>query len=170
MSPTDIIATCSVIVAVLAFFATAYQAWIARHHNRLSVRPHLVWHISRRNSAAGAGIVYSVRNLGLGPALVTDRFFTRDNVRFAPPGLQTDEVPDFLAFVLGTKINYKLNTFGLPGKSAAIPSQAEVIIADVELPGQQLAQVATAEAIAGKVAFHITYTSLYGEKFELHAG
>ncbi|MEF7614187.1 hypothetical protein V4F39_09735 [Aquincola sp. MAHUQ-54] len=169
MTASDIIATCSVAVATLAFVATAYQAWVARHHNRLSVRPHLVWHIARKNSLAGAGIIYSVKNLGLGPAIVTERYFTKDDIRFVPPGLQTDEVSDFLKYVIGQKFNYKLNTFGLPGKGSAIPAQGEVVIADVDFPGQSLSQVAVNEEIAGKIAFHLTYKSLYDEALELHA-
>ena len=169
MTSADIIATCSVVVAILAFLATAYQAWVARHHNRLSVRPHLVWHIGRRNSPAGAGLVYSVRNLGLGPAIVTERFFTSNDIRFVPPSLQTDEVPDFLQHIIGRKFQYKLNAFGLPGKASAIPMQGEIIIADIDFPGQSLAQVAVNEEIAGKIAFHLKYKSLYDEPFELHA-
>lgn len=170
MTASDVIATSSVFVAILAFFATVYQAWIARHHNRLSVRPHLVWHIGRRNAPSGAGIVYSVKNLGLGPAIITERYFTKDGIRFVAPGLQTDEVPDFLHHVIGRKFEYRLNVFGTPGKNAAIPSQGEVVIADIDFPSQSLAQIATFEQVAGNVAFHINYESLYGEKFELHAG
>jgi hypothetical protein len=169
MTDSDIIATGSVVVAVFAFFATAYQGWIARHHNRLSVRPHLVWHVGRRDTHNSAGIVYSVQNLGLGPAIVTDRYFTKDDIRFVPPGLQTEEVPDFLKHVLSQKFIYKLNVIGLPGKKSAIPSQAEIIIADIEFPGKSLKEVAVAEEVAGKIAFHITYESIYGERFDLHA-
>lgn len=168
MTASDIIATCSAFVASFAFVATAYQAWIARHHNRLSVRPHLVWHIHRRNAPSGAGVIYSVRNLGLGPAVVTDRYFTKDEIRFVPSGQSVDEVPDFLKYVINGKFNYDLKIYGLPGKNSAIPSQEEVVIADIVLPEHSLDQLADLEEVVGQIAFHIDYESLYGERFNLH--
>lgn len=168
MSATDVIATCSVLVAVLAFLATAWQGWLAHRHNRLSVRPHLVWHISRRNDQSSCGIVYSLRNLGLGPAVVLDRYFTKDGVRFAPTGLKTDEVPAFVAFALGNRVHYAVRAFGLPGKNAAIPSQGEVVVADLDFPGATSDQLKVVEELAGHVAFYVKYESMYEETFELH--
>lgn len=167
MTTSDIIATCSVIVAVLAFFATAWQAWLSHRHNRLSVRPLLVWRISRRNDPTSAGIAYSVKNLGLGPAIIRDRYFTKNGERFTPPGMAIDEVKAFVEHVLGQQVEYHLHTFGLPGKDTAIPSQDEVVVADIvfSTPGADL--LPTLQEMAGVIGFHINYESMYGETFSL---
>lgn len=169
MSTSDVIATCSVFVAVLALFATAWQAWLSHRHNRLSVRPLLVWHIERTTHTGSSSIVYVVKNLGLGPALVQDRYFTKDDIRFSPPDFKLDEVEAFLSTVLGQKVQYHLKQFGLPGKMAAIPSQCEVRVAHIEFPDITPGQLGTIEELAGCVGFHIHYKSMYGELFELHA-
>lgn len=166
MTSSDIIATCSVLVAVLAFIATAWQAWLAHRHNRLSVRPLLVWHIGRYNGQSSSGITYSVKNLGLGPAIIRDRFFTIDRNRFKPPATSTDEVSTFLESILARGVEYHLKSFGLPGKDAAIPSQAEVVIADINFPALSPSQLGTVEEMAGDIGFHIRYESLYGESFD----
>lgn len=165
----DVIATCSLVVAVLALFATSWQSWLAYRHNRLSVRPHLVWHISRRNQGDASGVAYSLRNLGLGPAVVRDRYFTKDGVRFAPPDVKTDEVPAFLAYALGERVRYQIQTFGLPGKDASIPANAEVVVVDLLFPGASANQLKIIEERVGDVAFHAKYESMYGDTFELHA-
>ena len=169
MTSSDVIATCSVAVALLAFFATTWQAWLAHKHNRLSVRPFLAWHINRDSSSDGATITYSVKNLGLGPAVVKDRYFTKDGARFATPTLATDEVSVFLSSVLENKLRYQLRTFGLPGRGAAIPSQGEVVIGRIHFPGARTEQLDSFEEMAGDVDFHVEYESMYQERFYFSA-
>lgn len=169
MSPSDIIATCSVVVAVLAFAATAWQAWLAYDHNRLSVRPLLAWHIRRETSADGATVTYVLKNLGLGPAVIKDRYFTKDGSRFQAPALATDEVNAFVASVLASKVAYHLKTFGLPGRGAAIPSQGEVVIGEIFFPSARLEQLSTFEELAGNIDFHVKYESMYREAFTFSA-
>jgi len=42
LSNSDYIAISAALVALFALFATIYQAYLTRNHNRLSVKPHLV--------------------------------------------------------------------------------------------------------------------------------
>lgn len=169
MNSSDIIAICSAIVALLAFAATAWQGWLAHRHNRLSVRPLLVWHIQREATNDGANITYVLRNLGLGPAVIKDRYFTKDKVPFVTPVDATDEVNAFVSHVLATKINYHLSTFGLPGRGSAISSQGEVIIGRLHFPGVRLEQLSTLEKIAGDIDFFVDYESMYQEQFSFSA-
>jgi hypothetical protein len=169
MSSSDIIAICSVVIAVLAFIVTAWQAWLAYNHNRLSVLPLLVWHISRDRAPEGAFITYSVKNLGLGPAVIKDRYFTKDGVRFESPVSSTDEVRAFLEFTLGNALNYQLRVFGLPGRGAAIPSQGEVVIAKIHFPHVRSEWLATFKELAGDINFHVRYESMYRQSFEFDA-
>lgn len=138
-------------------------------HNRLSVRPHLVWHIARRNCADASGVTYSIRNLGLGPAVVCERYFAKDGIRYFSPDLKTDEVPGFVAHAFGERVQYQLQAFGLPGKGASIPANAEVVVAELLFPGASANQLKSIEEMAGDVSFHVKYESMYGDKFELHA-
>lgn len=169
MTSADIIATCSVVIAGLAFFATAWQTWLAYDHNRLSVKPLLVWHISRELLSGGTVIKYTLENRGLGPALIKDRYFTKDGKRFTAPESSTDEVSAFLEFVFGNRVQYHLKTFGLPGKAAAIPSGAEVIIGEIFFPGVSAEQLATIEKLVGDIDFHVNYESMYRQPFYFNA-
>jgi hypothetical protein len=169
MTSSDVIATCSAIVAALALIATFWQGWLAHRHNRLSVRPLLVWHVARSYSPNSARIAYSVKNLGLGSAIVRDRYFTKDEERFIAPDLKTDEVEAFLRHVLGQKFQYNMKNYGLPGRDAAIASQTEIVIADIEFPTLTASSLADVETIAGNIAFHVKYESMYKEPFQLTA-
>lgn len=167
MINSNIIAWASVIIAACALIATFWQARLAHQHNRLSVRPLLVWHIARRNGSFGSGVCFSVKNLGLGPAIIRERYFTKDKVLFTQPEIKIDEVQTFVEHIFGRKINYQLKAFGLPGKDAAIASQDEVVIADIEFPGMPPDQLRTAMELAKGAEFHIKYESIYKEKFSL---
>ena len=170
LSSSDVIALSSAVIALCAFFATIWQGWLAHRHNRLSVRPLLVWHTARRNGSVSAGIRFSVRNLGLGPAVIRDRWFTRDGSRFHPVGLATDEVQDFAQHVFGSKLEYRLQQFGLPGRTAAIAPGAEVVLADLEFPSLPGVQLPVAMEVAGVLQFHLEYSCHYGKRFKLVGG
>lgn len=168
MSTADVIATCSVFVAFLAFAFGAWQTWSTHQHNRLSVRPLLIWHVGRRADSNSSTISYSIKNLGLGPAVICDRYFTQSSARFVAPDSNTDEVVAFVASVLGKKVHYILRNCSLPGKKAAIPSQCEVVVAEIEFPGASPMQLRIIEELTRDAGFHITYESMYGEPFKLH--
>lgn len=56
-------------VALLAMAATAYQGWLTREHNRLSVRPNVRFAAYMEGAGHRNGIY--VENLGLGPAILS---------------------------------------------------------------------------------------------------
>jgi hypothetical protein len=169
MGPPDIIAICSAVVAVLALAATLWQGYLTRQHNRLSVRPLLVWHLTREATDEGMTVAYSIRNLGLGPAVVRERYFTKDGIRFKPGPVASDEAQEFLANLLGKRVNYRLSAFGMPGANSAIPSQGEVVVGRVFFPGLHPADLETIEKMMGETNFHLRYESMYREKFYLNA-
>lgn len=168
MTSSDIIATCSLVVAALALIATFWQGWLTHRHNRLSVRPLLVWHIDRRNCKGSCSITFLVKNLGIGPAVIKDRYFTKDNSRFNP-NISTDEVGEFLKYAIKDKIKYELKRYGLPGKGSAIPSQVEFVVAEIdfpELPGDKFWSV---NHLLGGIDFRVDYESMYKEPFDMKA-
>ena len=169
MITADLIATCSVVVAVAAVGATFFQQRATHKHNKLSVRPLLTWHSSRRAENEGTYVTYSLRNHGLGPAVVKDRYFSKDTMRFQPPNLAIDEVTAFIDTVLGNKVRYQLRTYGLPGVEAAIPSQGEIVIGQLFFPGLPAEQLGLVEQLAGEVHFHVHYESMYREPYYLNS-
>ena len=68
-SSSDYIAICAGIIAICALFATLYQAYLSRVHNRLSVKPHLV---ATKVFFIGQPASISINNHGLGPAIITN--------------------------------------------------------------------------------------------------
>jgi hypothetical protein len=169
MNNSDYIALASAIVSICALFATGWQGWHAYQHNRLSVKPHVVWHISHSSVGQnGSSISFSVKNLGLGPAIIKDRYLSIDGRKFKPPGLATDEVRDFTKECFGQKIKYILRQFGLPGIESAIASSQEITIATIELPETSFDNIHTAIDYAGSIGFHMVYESIYKQRFEMH--
>lgn len=167
---SDVIALSSAVIALCAFFATAWQAWLAHKHNRLSVRPWLVWHTEKRNVSAPNtyplfGVVFSVKNQGLGPAVIHERYFTFRGERFFKPDDAVNEVEAFIQHVFGSTLPRRVPRFGLPGAGAAIPAGAEVLIADVEFHGMNERAVTNALDALGEIVFHIKYESIYGEPY-----
>jgi len=60
------------IIGLCALVFTAYQAYILRKHNKLSVRPHLSDFNERSRSENESTLAFKIVNNGLGPAEITD--------------------------------------------------------------------------------------------------
>lgn len=58
------------IIASMAMIATAYQAYVARVHNKASVRPHLCTTSGTYDEAEGVRVNAFLHNAGLGPAFI----------------------------------------------------------------------------------------------------
>jgi hypothetical protein len=167
LQSSDYIAIASALVALLALGATVWQGFVTRQHNRLSVRPLLVWHVARGTSVAGAELVFIVKNRGIGPALITDRYFTVNNQRFVPSKPQTDEVLEVVHSVLGSKYQYDVRQWGLPGKGAALPAQEEVVVARIAFPAMSHEQLSSLMREIKNIRFFLRYECLYGKPLEL---
>jgi hypothetical protein len=130
----------------------------------------MVWGIDRRSLGEhGCALRFTARNLGLGPAMVKERYFTSEGVKFEPNGHFSNEVREFLDVILGQKVQYQVRQFGLPGTAGALPAGGEHVIADVEFPTISFDNVEVAVAYVGKAGFRMRYESMYGESFFLEA-
>lgn len=110
-----------------------------------------------------------MRNLGLGPAIIKDRYFEKDGVRFVQPSNAGNEVKLFVDSIFAKKIPYDLLKFGLPSRESAIAAQGEVVVVDIEFTSVPAGGLATIEAMAGSISFFVNYESLYAEAFSLKA-
>ena len=71
MAAQVIVGICSVVIALCALVFTMCQGRQARHHNKLSVRPHLnLWTYNKLPEEPI--IMYEIANNGLGPAVIED--------------------------------------------------------------------------------------------------
>lgn len=75
--PSEIIATCAV-------FLTIYQATLQRHHNRLSVKPHITTFTHKDRTNNVARICGQVMNNGLGPAFIEKFEVFLDGAKIEP--------------------------------------------------------------------------------------
>jgi hypothetical protein len=165
MSTLDPVAIAAAITSLCALFATLWQAQITREHNRLSVRPTLVWHQMRSITDAGIEVVFSVRNCGIGPALVKDRYFMLNGRRFTSVAPHGDQIRELGEAVLAQKLSYFIREHGLPGIGVTIPQNAEYVIARISFPN---ASPSLLDSIRiDEVAFCLTYESSYKETYHL---
>nr|WP_316640020.1 hypothetical protein [uncultured Roseateles sp.] len=165
MTPSDQIAVAALVVAGCAFFATAWQAFLAHRHNRLSVRPYLVWHRDQSTTEAGTEVTFKVSNCGIGPAIVKERFFSINDKRFQPGQTSGDEVRELAVAVLAQRFQYHLSQHSIPGIHTAIPQGGEYVIARILFPNANDGMVNSILKQSGKIDFCIRFESLYGEDF-----
>ncbi|QBK04731.1 hypothetical protein DW355_08055 [Hylemonella gracilis] len=169
MQASDKIAIAAAIIAACAFFATVWQAHLAHTHNRLSVRPLLVWARERTVNDTGTEVIFMLRNCGVGPAIITERVFLVDEKPFLPPTDTKDEVEAFVRSVLGSKCAWHLRAQGLPGLGSAFPAGDSQVIARIFFPNHSLQMVDDLLAQISTAEFRVRYESLYKERFVLLA-
>jgi hypothetical protein len=167
MSAADKIAFAATIIAGCAFFTAIWQAYLARHHNRLSVRPAFEWNRDRFVTDTGTEVVFSVRNQGIGPAIIRERYFLVNGERFEATSGSGDEVRELVAAVFAQGFQYHLRQHGLPGIGAAVPQGGECVIARLHFPNANDSMVEAILAQGDSVRFCIHYESFYGERYVL---
>lgn len=149
------------IIALTAVVFTAYQAWLTRRHNRLSVRPHLLTHFSTHTNYSEPAYYYSLelRNYGLGPAVVNSWGVLLDGEeKELPTSKDVDKlikglVPNFLS----------LSTRFL-GKAEVMRANDSEIILALKLPLMNAAEQTAFEKQLDRLALVVDYSSMYGEK------
>lgn len=158
--------TVELVISLCAIGLTVYQAFLIRMHNRLSVRPHLVWHINRKRGQASLTIIFTVKNEGLGPALIKEMYFELDGKRFKADRIEAIE--SFAETLLGNQFSYQIAESGLPGIGSSISPSSEIVIAKADIVCQSTEAHEQIEAIFGRASFKVRYESLYGESLRLN--
>lgn len=158
-------------IATLAFGAAIWQAMesrkqaaISREHNKMSVLPILVHHESWDSRPEGLVVSFTIKNVGVGVALITDRYFTFEGNRFTPQRA-SNMVEEFLALVFKRTLNYQLISSEFFGPNARIPAGATFTIAKVLFPNPYPNLREVIEAMTSKADFVATYESVYKEPF-----
>jgi hypothetical protein len=166
LSNSDMIALAAATIALCSLGATIWQGWIARSHNRRSVKPILVWVRERVLEQHGTILRFSAKNFGIGPGIVKSQNFTVDGRKFYPSD-GGDYVCDLVAKVLGST-PYVLRKHGLPGINSAIPPGEHWVIAEIEFLGLNKQKVDELEKQIN-VEYTLHYECIYGRKHVLRA-
>lgn len=153
------------IIATCALLFTAYQAYLSRRHNRLSVIPRLVSFGSRNSEDNIGHIKVTLSNKGVGPAVIEFYLFELDR---KPQKLKDSrEALNFVDSLVGEIcIRCSVSSFA-PGHVLAAGESLtimEIVFSDAE--GQGWRHI---EEMMDRLALRVRYSSLYGEKFNYHS-
>ena len=169
MNASDYIAICSGVIALGALAATYWQTRHSISHSVLSVRPLLCWHKKKMTTDAGCIVTFSVRNLGLGPAVVRKRFFSVGSERFDVEPDDDGLVESVASKAIGNKFVFRVLQSGTPGKGSALQSGGEFLIAEFLFDGMGINAAETALRSLPDLDFVVEYESMYEERFTLSA-
>ncbi len=154
--PADrILSVSAIVIAVVSIVVSVWEGLETRKHNRLSVQPRL--EISFNTNRDGFG--YSLRNAGLGPAIITDKRIYVDGSEISESGFSGYEK---LLKLLG--LDDRLNNQGAVGPGVAIESGNEKIILFFTYHDDDDRE-SLFQTIFQRMAFQIDYTSVYGEPY-----
>lgn len=166
LTNSDWIAIFSAVVATAALCATYWQARQTRQHNKLSVKPHLVWHTDRIVNSDSVEIKAYVRNNGIGPALITDWTLTLDGVPYKKPPATL--IPTLVEELIGSVVRARVKHNGTPGINTSMPANAEIVFAHLVFPTLHKETEASISAAFERVDLIIHYESFYGDKFTMN--
>lgn len=157
----DIIACAAAVIALCSFGATIWQGRLTRGHNRLSVTPLLVWSRGRSWSDHSVTCSFSIKNVGIGPAIVKRQRCIYQDEEIELRG--DDVIRQLIGRMLGDCFPYVLRRHGLPGIGTAIPPGKECIIASIEFESLSEEQLNLVEKFL-VIEYSLEYESLYGDK------
>jgi hypothetical protein len=156
MVASEILVAAGVVIAVVALTVSVYQSWLARDHNRRSVRPALALQVRFR---AGETAGLRLTNSGLGPAILTRTRLWLDG---APVGafdknaseiIRGDQRPRPSAHTLGSR----------SGRVLATDYDDYLLAVDEYDPAQEWHARFTS-LLLERLVLEISYTSLYEDR------
>lgn len=163
----DVISVSSVVIAVCALGATIYQAHLSQQHNRLSVKPVLIMTDRRETQGLGSEFHFSIDNCGIGPAMVVDRYFLVDGVRFEASGRSGDTVAELMNHVFQKRYAYELLEHGFPGPKAVFAVDESFTLARIRFPTANGLILDAVSQELDRIVLVVDYESMYRERFQL---
>jgi hypothetical protein len=158
LNTSEIVAVCSLLVAACAFFATFWQACIARKHARLSVKPHLDQHESHLSTKPFS---ICIVNMGLGPAIV-------DHILVGMNGLSPilqDETYQSTLSKLTSGFASSTPTYMMISTGTPIQVGQSIELVSFEVDFQDMDKRKQAENFSDGFSFEVRYRSMYDEPF-----
>lgn len=159
MINSDYIAVAALFVALLAMFATFWQAHIARSYSRISVRPHLDWGVNR---FPGKPVAFFLVNNGLGPAIIKSFTLTLDGKSYPIEHLELPkEIVEEVSSIDG------LTEWKLFSKNTPIACGDQINIFLFENKSLGLSAHNQAISFLERLGIEIEYSSMFKEEFQL---
>jgi len=155
MPASDVIATSSIVIAVLALVVSVYQLMLTRQHNRRSVRPALQLD-TRFRPGEQSGLLLT--NVGLGPAVITGSTVYLDEQELGPWDQRTSDV------LRGEARDRPSATTFIPGMMLTTDYQ-EFLLSVTDYNPAVDWHTALRTVIDHRIRFVITYESLYGDSW-----
>ncbi len=162
----------AIVIAILAFLAACWQAREARkqatlnqEHNKISTLPILVHHENWDSRQDGMTYDLIIKNVGVGVALIKDRYFTYKKSRFVPKA-QGRVVQELCTMIFQQIIPYKVISTGVFGESAKIPPGASFSLLRIFFPNPHPNLQEVVETLASDFSFEVEYESVYKESFQ----
>jgi len=153
------------IIAVCALVFTAYQAGLARKHNRLSVKPHLTTFGNREELNGVKSIGATIQNNGLGPAVIQSfQFELLGQLREFRSSEEAHSV--FETIIDNPKVSLSISTL-CPGH--VISNSEKLLIFSAVFPLSEEGSINDFESMLDAMAIKVKYQSIYGECFEYHS-
>ncbi len=148
-------------IAICAALFTFYQAWLARHHNRLSVQPHLQWSHARTWKDDGFEYRLMVENYGLGPARIKKIELLLNKEAFVA---ETDDpIREIVKKAFQNVIPYRVKNSSFPARGYMLKAQSEYPVISLSFPGLKEADVSKLEGLRTSIDLRIEYESMYGD-------
>ncbi len=152
------------IIAICALIFTAYQAYLLRKHNRLSVTPKLAVFTARNSENKIGTINIELSNNGLGPAIIKKyEFEVDDKVKTFK---DSDEALKFIEKLVGVIGVENKITLILPGHIIAAGESSTMLHLKFSEESNGWEHI---EGIIDRLSLRVKYTSMYGEQFEYHS-
>jgi hypothetical protein len=164
LTNSDIIAAASLLVALFAFFLTAWQARLMHQHSRLSVKPILAWGTEKKLSTTFLEMVSTLTNKGLGPAIVVERYFTLNGLHFQSASEDTTPLEALVKELLPEDLNAVIARQALPGIGSPLLPGDAMAISHLVFPSLRDDRWKEIESRMGKVQFVVVYEDIYGQR------
>lgn len=153
------------IIAVCALVFTAYQAYLSRRHNRLSIIPKLTTSTVGKSEESIGSMAVILANNGLGPAVINTYLVELDGI---PQEFNdSSEVLVFMKELVGNiGVDSTVTLLNSGHIIAAGESTKVMFISFVDNEGKGSEYV---DNLMNRFSLRVSYSSIYGEKFEYHS-
>ncbi|WP_420598536.1 hypothetical protein [Neptuniibacter sp.] len=154
------------IIATCAMAATFWQGYIARKHNKLSVKPFL--DINRHSDYTAFSFKLSLVNQGLGPAIITSYSMKveQKDCSYQHFHLKADELFKVLSEAVPDLDPIKLSIYTMEKGNAYIQPGEIIDILAINIPLEiyQTTDKALLRAKLDSISYCFDYESIYGQK------
>ncbi len=143
------------VIALCALAFTAYQAYVQRRHNVISVRPHITTFVNRNRNQNAGYLEFRIINNGLGPAFI-------NSFQVYLSGTPCDPNKAVSSLLQGRRVNTSITTLG---DDYAMPSGEARTLLAVAFPCTSQEELDKMAERLDALDLELHYSSAYGEIF-----